>query len=335
EASKPSDPGSSVILVKVLQRTPISGVKITHMDELVGKDPKIISSFTMHLLKELKKQIIVPRFVEILSLIAMLSLSRSSTYDKNIFEVHRVLLEEAVEKNLFSMMETLRLFGYPRRDVIEALVKTVDPYILEVSLNYDGCRKLLEEVGGSLSSNEAKSKLIEILASRLSSYCRSCEPLVGPKIVLKDTTPIDDVYEATYILYSYMDLQGVDPLIYICIDNRVIDIAKGVFEYMSKTIKDLVDHVIGGANIKKFIVKGVKVGVIDISATGQIPPLFTVHRILRSIGITEDVTVFTNGKEFLLPLPLIAPRWPYDKELVIERGYAIFKSLQDLGEVFK
>ncbi|MEM4848660.1 MAG: hypothetical protein QXM55_03400 [Ignisphaera sp.] len=56
---------------------------------------------------------------------------------------------------------------------------------------------------------------------------------------------------------------------------------------------------------------------------------------MRSIGITEDVTVFTNGKEFLLPLPLIAPRWPYDKELVIERGYAIFKSLQDLGEVFK
>ncbi|MEM4513252.1 MAG: hypothetical protein QXZ41_01925 [Ignisphaera sp.] len=335
EASKPSDPGSSILLVKVLQRTPVSGVKIIHIDELVGRDPKIISSSTMHLLRELKKQILVPRYIEMLSLIAMLSLSRSSTYDKNIIEVHRALLEEAVDKNLFSMLETLRLFGYPRRDVVEALAKTVDPYVLGVSLNYDGCKKLLEEVGGSLSSNEAKSKLIEILASKLSSYCRSCESLVGPKIILKDATPIDDVYEATYNLYSYIDLQGVDPLIYVCMDSRIIDIAKGVFEYMSKPIKDLIDYVVSGANIKKVIVKGVKVGVVDISTVSRMPPLFTVHKILRSIGVTEDVTVFTNGKEFLLPLPFVAPRWPYDKELAIERGYAVFKALQDLGEVFK
>ncbi len=335
EASKPSDPGSSILLVKVLQRTPVSGVKIIHIDELVGRDPKIISSSTMHLLRELKKQILVPRYIEMLSLIAMLSLSRSSTYDKNIIEVHRALLEEAVDKNLFSMLETLRLFGYPRRDVVEALAKTVDPYVLGVSLNYDGCKKLLEEVGGSLSSNEAKSKLIEILASKLSSYCRSCESLVGPKIILKDATPIDDVYEATYNLYSYIDLQGVDPLIYVCMDSRIIDIAKGVFEYMSKPIKDLIDYVVSGANIKKVIVKGIKVGVVDISTVSRMPPLFTVHKILRSIGVTEDVTVFTNGKEFLLPLPFVAPRWPYDKELAIERGYAVFKALQDLGEVFK
>lgn len=335
EASKPSEAGSTVLLIKVLQRTPISGVKTVQLDELVGKDPKIISSSTMFLLRELKKQIIVSRYIELLSIVAMLSLSRGSVYDKNVVEVHKSLLEVAIDKDVFSFIETLRLFGYPKRDIIESLIKTIDPYILKVSLDYEGSRKVLESVEGSTSSDEFRSKLVEVLASRLSSYCRSCEPLVGPKIVLKEAIHVDDVYEATYALYSYIDAQGVDPLIYVCLDSRIIEIARGVFDYMSKQVKDVVDKVIEEIGVKKVMVKGIKIGVIDISSLNRLPPLYTVHKILRAIGLTEDITVFTDGKEVFSPLVFLTPRWPYDKELVVEKGYAVFRSLQDLGEVFK
>jgi hypothetical protein len=334
-ATKPYELGSTVLLVKVLQRTPISGIKTIQLDELVGKDPKVISSLTMHIVKELKKQIIVPRYIETLSVISMLSLSRGSIYDKNLVDVHKNLLDESIDKNLFTFIDTLRFFGYPKRDIVESLAKTVDPYILKASLDYEGAKIVLESVGGSLSSDEAKSKLVDILASKLSSYCKSCEPLVGPKIVLRETSYIDDVYEATYALHSYIDVQGIDPLLYICLDDRVIGIAEGVLNYMSRYVKDIIDKIIEGAGVKKMIIKGVKVGTVDISSVNRVPPLYTVHRILRAIGFTEDVTVFTDGKEWLLPLPFVAPRWPYDKELILEKGYAIFKSLQDIGEVFK
>jgi hypothetical protein len=336
DASKPYEPGSVVLLVKVLQRTPVSGVRTVQLEELVGKDPKIISSVTMHLVKELKKQIIISRYIDILSIISMLSLSRSSIYDRNLVEVHKNLLDEAIDKTLFSFIDTLRFFGYPKRDIVESITKTVDPYIVGVSLDYEGARKILETVGGSISIDEAKSKLIEIISSKLSSYCRSCEPLVGSKIVLKETSYlIDDVYEATYALYSYIDVQGVEPSLYLCLDSRVIGIAGGVFDYVSKYIKDVVDGVIEGAGIKRMIIKGVKIGTVDISTASRIPPLYTVHKILRAIGFTEDITLFTDGKEWFLPLPFIAPRWPYDKELLIEKGYVVFKSVQDVGEVFK
>lgn len=83
------------------------------------------------------------------------------------------------------------------------------------------------------------------------------------------------------------------------------------------------------------IVRGVKLSLIDISSLSFTPPLYTSYRILKALGLVEDVAVFTNGKEFLLPLPFVASRWPYDKELNIEKSYVVFSSLQALGDVFK
>lgn|GEM_PF-972107 len=335
EATRPSDASSSILLVKVLQRTPVGGLKITQLDDLVGKDPKIISSTSMHLLRELKKHIVVPRYIDVLSLVAMLSLARGSIYDQNVIEVHKKLLSEAVDNSLFTFIDTLRLFGYPRRDVIDALIKTVDPYILGVSLNREGSKKVLEDIGGSVSSEEAKTKLVDQLASILSSYCKSCEPITGTKIILRDLTPVDDVYEATYALYCYMDALGLDPLVYVSISSKIIDIARGVFDYMSKPLRELVDYVIENGGAKRVISRGVKMGIVDISTLQTTPPLFVAHRVLRALGLTEDVTVFSNGKEYLLPAPLIAPRWPYDKELNIEKSFVVFRSLQDVGEAFR
>lgn len=334
-ASKPIDTETSVLLVKVLQRTPIGGLRIEQIDDILRKDPKVIASTAMYLLRELKKHIVVPRYLELISLVAMLSLSRGSTYDKNLFEIHKSLINEAIDKNLFTITDTLRLFGYPRRDVIDALVKTVDPYVVGVSLDYEGSKQILESIGGSIINEEAKTKLAEIITSRISSYCKICEPIIGSKIVIKDAVPIDDAYEAVYMFYSYMDVMGVEPLIYLGIDSKIIEVVKGVFDYISRSLKNLVDHVIERGNIKKIIVKGIKLSVIDISSFSPMPPLYTAHRVLRALNLTEDITIYSNDKEYFLPLPFIAPRWLYDKELNIEKGYAIFKSLQELGDVFR
>lgn len=334
-ASRPLELDSSVVLVKVLQRIAVGGLRIVQLDDILGRDPRIISSITLYLLKELKKSIVVPKYLELVSLIAVASLSRGSIYDSNIIEVHKMLLSETIDKNLYTVVETLKLFGYPKKELVEALTKTVDPYILGISLSYEGSRKLVEDIGGGISSEDAKAKLIHILSSRMSSYCKSCESILGQKIIIKDGHPIDDIYETTYALYTYMDISGLEPLIYICIDSRIIELAKGVYNYMSQLLKQTTDHIIEEGGAKKIIVRGIKVGMIDISSESTIPPLYTIHRILRSLGLTEDITVFTNGKEYLLPLPFIAPKWPYDKDIYIEKNYAIFKSLQDLSEVFK
>ncbi|MEM2389026.1 MAG: hypothetical protein QW215_02185, partial [Ignisphaera sp.] len=76
-------------------------------------------------------------------------------------------------------------------------------------------------------------------------------------------------------------------------------------------------------------------GVIDISSENTIPPLYTIHRILKAIGIADELSVYVHGGEYLLPLQFVEPRWPFDKELNIERNYAIFSSLQDIGDVVR
>lgn len=336
EAPKPMDLNASVLLVKVLQKAPVGGIRVFQLDDLVKKDPKIVSSSTIYLIKELKKQIVMPRYVELLSLVAVVSISRGPIYDQNVVEIHKPLVEEAIDKNLFSILDTLRLFGYPRRDIIEALAKTIDPYILGVSLDYEGSKKVLEEVGGTVASEEAKAKLVEALASRLSSYCKVCEPISGPKIVIKDSTsPIEDVYETVYAFYCYMDMLGVEPLVYLGINSKVVELAKGALSYMFKPLREILDSVVESSAIKKLVIRGVKVSVIDLSTVKSIPPLFTTHRVLRSLGLTEDVTVFSSGKEYLLPVHFVAPRWPYDRELNVEKNFISFSSLQDIGEVFK
>lgn len=334
-ASKPLSADTPVMLVKVLQRGPVGGVKLLQLDDILGRDPRVISSITMYLLRELKKNIVVPRYLEVLSLVAMISIGRGYIHDDNIIEVHKELLNEAIDKNIYTIADTLRLFGYPERDIIEALTRTIDPYILGISLNPSESRKILESLGMPITSDEGRAKLVEILNARLSAYCRSRPPIAGPKIVIKDKGPIDDVYEATYMLYSYADVLGLESLLYVCLDSRVIELVKGVYHYVSQSLKSVLDQTIEEGGAKKVIVRGIRVGIVDISSAQPPLPLYTIHKILRTLGLTEDITAFTNGKEYLLPLPFTAPRWPYDKELNIERGYVVFNSLQDLVEVLK
>ncbi|MEM4794662.1 MAG: hypothetical protein QW111_02025 [Ignisphaera sp.] len=333
-ASKLYDSEALVVLVKVFQKTPVSGLKVYQIDDILGKDPKIMASTTLYMLKELKKTLIIPRYIELLSLVAMLSISRGTVYDQNLIDLHKNIIEETVDKNLYTFIDTIRLFGYPKRDVVEALAKTIDPYVVGVSLNYEGSKKLLESIGGSLSTEEAKTKLVNALNNVLAQYNKSGVSIIGPRIVLKETDIVDDIYEAVYMLYSYFDLVGLDPLLYLCIDNKILDVIKGAYDYVSESLREIIDISIDG-NIKKMIVRGVKLSLIDISSLSFTPPLYTSYRILKALGLVEDVAVFTNGKEFLLPLPFVASRWPYDKELNIEKSYVVFSSLQALGDVFK
>lgn len=333
--SMPIDSGSTVILVKVLQRAPVGNVKVIQVDDLVGKDPKVIASTAIYLLKEIKKHIVMPRFIDVLALVSMLSINRGSVHDENVIDVHKQLLDEAIDKDIYMFIDSLKLFGYPKRDIVESLMKTVDPYIYGVSLDLDGSRKLLESLGGNISNEEVKMRLINEISSRLSSYCRTCSLILGRKIVLKDAILFDDPYEAVYILSNYVDVMGPEPLLYACMDSRVVEVAKGVYEYTLKRVKEVVDQVIAKGDVRRVIVKGVRLSIVDISSAGPGTPLYVIHRILRALGLAEDITVFSNGREYILPLQFVAPRWPYDKELHIEKGRVVFDNIQAVGEVFK
>lgn len=333
-ASKPMDSDALLILIKVFQKSPVGGLKIIQIDDVLGKDPRVSTSITLHIVKELKKSLILSKYLEVISLAAMLSLSRSSVYDDNLISVHKNLIEESIDKNLYTFVDSIRLFGYPKRDVIESLVRTVDPYIVGISLDYEGSKKLLESIGG-LQNEETKTKFINILNNMLVNYNKSGISILGPKIILRDVDIVDDIYETVYMFYAYMDLIGVDPILYACIDSRILDIIKGAYNYVLKYLKEFIDTTINENKIRKMVIRGIKVSVLDISTLSTIPPLYTSYRILRSLGLVDEIVAFTNGKEFLLPLPFIMPRWPYDKELHIERNYVVFTSLQDLGEVFK
>jgi hypothetical protein len=102
-----------------------------------------------------------------------------------------------------------------------------------------------------------------------------------------------------------------------------------------KQFKSLIDSLVQSAGIKRFIIKSVRVGVVDFSTEPKTPPLYTLYRILKGVGLAEEVMVFTNGKEFLLPIQFLEPRWPLDKELNIEKNYVVLSSLQSVGDVLK
>ncbi|MCS7111954.1 MAG: hypothetical protein N3D82_04965 [Ignisphaera sp.] len=330
-AQKPIS-STAILGIGVMQRAGLSGSRFFLMDDFIGKDPKSFQSYSLHLLKTVKSTRIVPKPIEILAISSMLSLSRWSLYDERLLEAHKSTLAEAVSSELWEYTATLRLFGYPKRSLALALERTVDPFIPGVSFDSEGCRRIVEMVGDKLD-DKGREKLIGELDRILSTYLKSVPPLHGEKIVAKNVDGFDDPYEMVYALYTYMDLKGPDPLLYLCLDNSMLDIAIGKYVSTFKTFKDLVDEIIKGQNVRRVIVKGVRLGMIDISSEKSIPPLYTIHKILRAIGIADELSIYVHGSEYLLPLQFIEPRWPFDKELNIERNYTVFSSLQDVGDV--
>jgi hypothetical protein len=330
-ASKPLGEGL-VVGVGILQR-PISGVRFLSIDDFLGKGLSAIQSTSIHLIRNIKDFWIIPRTLEALALSAMLSLSKVS-YDESFVEVHKEVLEEALSKDVWEYSESIRLFGYPRRDVVQALEKSLEPYITGLSLDPDNCmamvKRIREEVKGDIIN-----KLVEEVEKILAKYSRATQKLVGPKIMVKNVEDVEDVYESFYAMTLYMDLKGSEPLLYLALEPQLMKYLIPLLFSTLKQFKSLIDSLVQSAGIKRFIIKSIRVGVVDFSTEPKTPPLYTLYRILKGVGLAEEVMVFTNGKEFLLPIQFLEPRWPLDKELNIEKNYVVLSSLQSVGDVLK
>jgi hypothetical protein len=331
-APKPFSEGL-VVGIGILQR-PVSGVRFLSIDDFLGKEPTALQSTSLYLIKHIKDFWIVSRTLEALALSAMLSLSKASLYDENLVEIHRGVLEEALSKDMWEYSESIRFFGYPRRDIIQALEKSIDPYIVGLSLDPESCaainKRIREEFKGDVIN-----KLVEEAEKILAKYSRITLKLVGPKILIKNIEEIEDVYEAFYAMTFYMDLKGSEPLLYITLEPQLMKYMTSLMFSTLKKFKTLIDTLIQSAGIKRFIIKGIRVGVVDISTEPSTPPLYTLYRILKGVGLAEEVMVFTNGKEFFLPIQFLEPRWPLDKEFNIEKNNVILSSLQSVGDVLK
>lgn len=331
EASKPLGEGL-VVGVGILQRL-ISGVRFLSIDDFLGKELSAIQSTSIHLIRNIKDFWIIPRTLEALALSAMLSLSKVS-YDESFVEVHKEVLEEALSKDVWEYSESIRLFGYPRRDVVQALEKSLEPYITGLSLDPDNCmamvKRIREEVKGDIIN-----KLVEEVEKILAKYSRATQKLVGPKIIVKNVEDVEDVYESFYAMTLYMDLKGSEPLLYLALEPQLMKYLIPLLFSTLKQFKSLIDSLVQSAGIKRFIIKSIRVGVVDFSTEPKTPPLYTLYRILKGVGLAEEVMVFTNGREFLLPIQFLEPRWPLDKELNIEKNYVVLSSLQSVGDVLK
>ncbi|MEM0027586.1 MAG: hypothetical protein QXT53_06190 [Ignisphaera sp.] len=332
-ASKPSGDGIT-IGVGVMQRSPLPGTRYVSIDDFLERDVSIVQSTSIHLVRNIKNYWIVPKTIEALSMSAMLSIARSTLYDENVVEIHKAVLEEAVSKDLWEYTQSLRLFGYPRIDAAQALAKTLEPYIVGVSLDDKAGSEIVSKVLAAKEKDIVKG-VAEEVEKIVSSYGRGAPSVIGPKIIVKNVEGVVDLYETVYALSFYLDLKGAEAPLYITLEPRIVGYAVARMYSTLKQFKNFIDNLIKGLAIKRFIVKGIRIGVVDISTEPSVPPLYTLYRILKGVGLAEDITVFTNGKEYLLPLQLVEARWPLEKELNIDRNYIVLPNIQSVGDVIK
>lgn len=327
--------GAIVVGVNVVQRIPMPGVKFLPLEDCVGKDPSVVSSLALHLLRGLKSVWMPPKFIEALALASMVTLARWSLYDEKLFEVHKALIEETVSPELWDYVSSVRLFGYPKRELAQALERTIDPYIVGVSLDPSGSRERAAIALQHSSREEGVRRLVEELSRALSSYARSPPPLMGNKLVLKDVKVVEDVYEAAYALIALMDYMGPEVLLYASLAPSLIEWAQAQLYQMLRPFKTLIEEAIKGSVTKTVIVRGVRLSIIDISSESAVPPLYTMYRVLRGLGHLEEVAVYLRGKEYLLPLQFLEPKWPPERELSVEKNYVALPNLQAVGECLR
>lgn len=338
EAVKPIDSRTPILLLGVFQRSVVSGYRVLHLDDFIGRDPRSLLSLSLYTLKNLKDVWIVPQELEVLVLAALLSRAQSSIYDEELLRVHEPLLGEAVSKSVYEIVNTLRLFGYPHATLSEALERTLEPYLRGISLNRNGVTEFLKRLGlyENILRSEDRERLVNELEAVVVDYARSRVDLYGSKIVLRHTTLIDDVYELVYVLHTAIDGGDVEKLLIIGIEPQLLEAFRARYIMFREDIRRIVESILAGEiHPKRIVLRGAYVSLIELDTDLKRAPLFTIHRILRGLGIVESFTVFKNSEGYAIPLQMIEPRWPLDLELSTVGGIATFKSIEEVAKVIQ
>ncbi len=341
QAPRPIDLRAPLILVGLVQRTALPGANVFLLEEYVSFDSRRLLSLALQLVPRIKEVWIVSKELEAMALAAMVSLGTSSCYDERILENHMEILSSSVSSENFSVVETLRLFGYPHVDLVTALYRTLDPFILGVSLDRDGCRKLVEELGIDPTSlrGEDRDKLVSKLNEIVGRYARSFANFVGKKIVVKGLDLVDDIYELSYVMELVLELKGLEYILAVMLEPSYVNVAYALYTRARDLIRKVVGDVVEQrTNVKRIYVRGIKLSILefdDENLLGRLP-IYTIGRILRALGLCEDIFVARFGeKAFCLPLPLTDRRWPFEEGAEVVGGCLVLDSVDRVPRFVK
>ncbi len=177
----------------------------------------------------------------------------------SLLGLNRAVLEEGKRRGVVGEAISLRLFGFRRRPLVEALASTIDPYIPGLSGNPTACIKFLESIGinprngdaardtGSLSHAEIKhlaSELIKYMIS-MGVNVKEAEKIFGYNYFSlreADSSPLKDLREYAYVLNALGRLDQYGTAISLNLGHRgkyIVRAEESIKEYRRLIAKQL------------------------------------------------------------------------------------------------
>jgi len=337
---RPVDSRSIVVLIGSTQRVPVQGLKVVLLTDFTGRDPRNGSSESLHLIHALRDVWILTPDVISLAIVGAVSTSRGSVYDYTVIDKHRSLLEEQYIKDAISISESLTLFGYPLIDVVDAVWRTIDPFLAGLSFNPKAAAEFVANVK-SKSKSQSLGEVSEILASELKSlvsrYYRRKFEVKAAKFILKTPTDFVDVYETYYIFQALGDTVGYEALLFAATDiSTTYSIAYRKYLEGISTVLKVAEAVINNEMpLSRMVIKGIRATMLQLDSVGcEKPlPLTIIYRILNSMGYAEDFALFKCGSEYYIPGQILEAKWPAEKEIQMRGGMYVFSSIDEIIKV--
>jgi len=323
---KPLDTEAPLILVDVRQRTVVSGVKILQLSDFLARRQSTAAA----LAHALRNVWIVPSELLKISVSAMLSTASTTMYDDALIEAHEDFVRELESEGVLRRVQSaVRLFGYPVRDLVEAMSRTLEPFLPGLSLSVDECRKFLEERGiSSLVDASVRARFCEELRARRREYGLEVPDVEGSRIVVEGGEGVVDVYEAVYALSALIDSLGYEYVVSIGVDTAYISLANAALYSSYSCIKRVLEGVVSGeTKLKRIYVRGTRVSLIELDEECRC--INAVYRALRGNGLCDHVLLVRVGNEVLAPITILDPRYPADYCPEIRWGAAVFSTIDE------
>ncbi|RLG77470.1 MAG: hypothetical protein DRO12_02220 [Thermoprotei archaeon] len=317
--------------------------RITPLEDVLGvrKGSEIGLNLVMHsisspLVKVLEDLWVITRELKVLALIgALLKLNSESLYNTGLEEEELSLIKTLASEGVLEIIETLRLFGYPHRDLLSSLTATLDPYIPGIFGNEDEAKKFLSKVGiapEEVLDEEKKVKLVKLLNEHLLKYYRREAPnVLGEKIVLRTAVFHDDIYEYSYSLLALCDLYGIEYITAITLSQQFSEVVTTYLRSCSNDIREFVEGVLrGDVSMRRYSARSRRYTVFRVP---KLLPLSVVSRVVRFMGYAEGVVVFEiEGEGFAVSVEELDNFWPTEVYSTSKTlgGVLVFKSMEEV-----
>lgn len=287
------------------------------------------------LVKALEELWVVTRELKLLALTAAFSvLTQGSVYDADPSEELGDFVKALAEEGVVEVVETLRLFGYPQRELAEALCTTLDPYIPGVYGNRRASAEVLEKVGispGAVMSEEQRAKLVQVLREYMArGYRREPPDVIGKKLVVRGGVLQGDIYEYFYSMLVLADLSGLELVASIATATEFAEVVPLYLREVSSRVASFIEGVVRGEYIPRRYSSRTK--RITVFRADELIPVSVVSRVLRFMGFVDGVMVLeVPGLGYAVSAESLDPSWPsriYEEGAEVRGGVAVFKELE-------